>query len=179
MTFDDVGVRIEVQVPHGLQQHGAGDDLSRVPHQIFQKRVFARLKVDLLAGAADFASEAIDFEVGDAERGIGRDVAGAAAKGLDPGGELGKGKRFDQIVVPAGPETPHPVVDLTECEFIDSSAVRAVLLSREAQHPQEGAERLAVAASSEQILRILSVMGLDRVIPIRSTVEEAASAITG
>ena len=71
------------------------------------------------------------------------------------------------------------VVDLSECEFIDSSGVRALLLSREAQHPEDGTERLAVAASSEQILRILSVMGIDRVIPIRPTVEEAASAITG
>jgi anti-sigma B factor antagonist len=71
------------------------------------------------------------------------------------------------------------VVDLTECEFIDSSGVRAVLLSREATNSEEGSERVAVAASSEQILRILSVMGIDRVIPIRPTVEEAASAVSG
>jgi anti-sigma B factor antagonist len=71
------------------------------------------------------------------------------------------------------------VVDLTECEFIDSSGIRALLLSREAQNSSdEGAEHLAVAASSEQILRILSVMGIDRVIPIRPSVEEAAAAIT-
>jgi anti-sigma B factor antagonist len=71
------------------------------------------------------------------------------------------------------------VVDLTECEFIDSSGVRSLLLSREAQNSDEGSERLAVAASSEQILRIVSVMGIDRVIPIRPTVEEAAAAISG
>jgi anti-sigma B factor antagonist len=71
------------------------------------------------------------------------------------------------------------VVDLTECEFIDSSGVRALLLSREAQHSEDGVEPLAVAASSEQILRILSVMGLDRVIPIRPTAEEAAAALSG
>jgi anti-sigma B factor antagonist len=71
------------------------------------------------------------------------------------------------------------VVDLTECEFIDSSGIRAVLLSREAQHPEEGSERLAVAATSEQILRILSVMGLDRVIPVRPTIEEAAATLSG
>jgi anti-sigma B factor antagonist len=71
------------------------------------------------------------------------------------------------------------VVDLTECEFIDSSGVRSLLLSREAAHPQEGAERLAVAAASEQILRILSVMGVDRVIQVRPTVEEAAAALSG
>src|SRR5512132_103534 len=44
------------------------------------------------------------------------------------------------------------VVDLTECEFIDSSGVRALLLSREADGPESTGERLAVAASSEQIL---------------------------
>src|SRR3954462_6611030 len=71
------------------------------------------------------------------------------------------------------------VVDLTECEFIDSSGVRALLLSREAQHPEDGTEHLSVAAPRDQILRILSVMGTDRVTPIRPTVEEAASAIPG
>src|SRR5215468_9959252 len=55
------------------------------------------------------------------------------------------------------------VVDLTECEFIDSSGIRALLLSRQAQHSGDESERLAVAASSEQILRILAVMGIDRV----------------
>jgi len=71
------------------------------------------------------------------------------------------------------------VVDLTECEFIDSTGVRALLLSREAQESKSGPDGLAVAASSEQILRILSVMGIDRVIPIRPTVEEAAAALSG
>ena len=71
------------------------------------------------------------------------------------------------------------VVDLTECEFIDSSAIRALLLSREEKSPREGGESLAVAASSDQILRILSVMGLDQVLPIEPTVEQAAAALSG
>jgi anti-sigma B factor antagonist len=71
------------------------------------------------------------------------------------------------------------VVDLTECEFIDSTGVRALLLSREAQESEKGPDALAVAASSEQILRILSVMGVDRVIPICPTVEEATAALSG
>jgi anti-sigma B factor antagonist len=70
------------------------------------------------------------------------------------------------------------VVDLTECEFIDSTGVRALLLSREAQESEHGPNGLAVAAASEQILRILSVMGIDRVIPIRASVEEAAAALS-
>ena len=71
------------------------------------------------------------------------------------------------------------VVDLTECEFIDSSGVRSLLLSRELQGTDGGSEGVAVAASSEQILRILSVMGIDKVIPVRPTVEEAVAELQG
>jgi anti-sigma B factor antagonist len=70
------------------------------------------------------------------------------------------------------------VVDLTECEFIDSSGIRALLLSREEKSPDPGTETFAVAASSEQILRILSVMGIDQVLPVEPTVEEAAAALS-
>jgi anti-sigma B factor antagonist len=75
-------------------------------------------------------------------------------------------------------ETKGIVVDLTECEFIDSSGIRALLLSREEMKPDQSGESLAVAASSEQIIRILSVMGLDQVLPIEPTVEEAAAALS-
>jgi anti-sigma B factor antagonist len=76
-------------------------------------------------------------------------------------------------------DTKGIVVDLTECEFIDSSGVRALLLSRQEQGGDHGPERLAVAAASDQILRILSVMGLDRVLPIEPTVQEAAATLSG
>ena len=71
------------------------------------------------------------------------------------------------------------VVDLTECEFIDSSAIRALLLSRREKNSDHNGETLAVAASSDQILRILGVMGLDKVLPIEPTVEQAAAALSG
>jgi anti-sigma B factor antagonist len=71
------------------------------------------------------------------------------------------------------------VVDLTECEFIDSTGVRVLLLSRDAQGSEEDSGGLAVAASSEQILRVLTVMGVAQVIPIRATVDEAAAALSG
>ena len=70
------------------------------------------------------------------------------------------------------------VVDLTECEFIDSSAIRALLLSRAEKNPDHGSESLAVAALSDQILRILGVMGLDKVLPIEPTVDRAAAALS-
>jgi anti-sigma B factor antagonist len=72
------------------------------------------------------------------------------------------------------------VVDLTDCAFIDSTGVRALLLCREAQRENGAGEgKIAIASGKSQIVRILSVMGLDKVIPIRPTVVEAAAALSG
>jgi len=70
------------------------------------------------------------------------------------------------------------VIDLTACEFIASSAIRALLLSREEKNRNPGRESLAVAASSDQILRILEVMGLDKVLAVEPTVDQAAAALS-
>jgi anti-anti-sigma factor len=74
--------------------------------------------------------------------------------------------------------TDEVIVDLTNCEFIDSSGVRVLLLGHEAQRNGAGGG-LAVAASTEQIVRILSVMGVDQAIPVRPTIDEAVSALRG
>jgi anti-sigma B factor antagonist len=72
------------------------------------------------------------------------------------------------------------LVDLSECEFIDSSGVRSLLLGREAQRASDsGNKGFAVVTSNEQVLRILSVMGVDKVIPVHSTIEEAITALGG
>jgi anti-sigma B factor antagonist len=68
------------------------------------------------------------------------------------------------------------VVDLTDCDFIDSSGVRALLLGREAQR-EDGDGGLVIASGSAQIVRILSVMGVDKAIPIRPTVGEAIAEL--
>jgi anti-anti-sigma factor len=70
------------------------------------------------------------------------------------------------------------VVDLTDCEFIDSSGVRALLLGRQAQREDGAGEGgLVIASGSTQIVRILSVMGVDEAIPVRPTVEEAIAEL--
>jgi anti-sigma B factor antagonist len=70
------------------------------------------------------------------------------------------------------------VVDLTDCAFIDSSGVRALLLGYEAQREDDDDDSLlAVAAQSEQILRILTVMGVDKVIPVRPSVDQAIAEL--
>jgi anti-anti-sigma factor len=70
------------------------------------------------------------------------------------------------------------VVDLTDCEFIDSSGVRALLLGRQAQGAEnDGGPRLVIASDNAQIVRILSVMGVDEAIPVRPSVEAAIAEL--
>src|ERR1700736_3727055 len=49
VRLDDIGTRIEVVVPHVLEQHRSRHHLTCVAHQIFEQPKFARLQRDLLA----------------------------------------------------------------------------------------------------------------------------------
>ena len=68
------------------------------------------------------------------------------------------------------------VVDLTACEFIDSSGVRALLLGIRAAGGED-ATRFAIAAPNEQVQRILEMTGLDTAVPVHSTVDDAVAAV--
>ena len=49
--IDDVGVAVEVHVPHMLADQRARDDLAEVAHEVIEQRVFLRRQIDALAGA--------------------------------------------------------------------------------------------------------------------------------
>src|SRR6476619_911853 len=66
---DDVGLRIEVVVPHRLEQHRAGDHAFGLAHQVFEQAELARQQFDALAAALRFAGEQVEFEVGHAQLG--------------------------------------------------------------------------------------------------------------
>ncbi len=105
-----VGLRVEVIVPHLLEQHGAGDDLPGMAHQVLEQAELARLHVYALAGARHRAREQVHLEIGDAELG-GRRVHGrAAAERFHASEELGEGEGLDEIVVAPGLEPLHPLV---------------------------------------------------------------------
>src|ERR1700694_4277134 len=60
---DHVGLRGEVRVPHVLEQHGAGDYLAGMAHEIFQEPELARLQRDVLAAAGHRVSKPVELEV--------------------------------------------------------------------------------------------------------------------
>src|SRR5690349_14679471 len=65
--FDDVGARIEMQVPDLFEQHRAGDHLTRIAHQIFQQAILARLQLDRLITPPYCTCQQVELEIMDAK----------------------------------------------------------------------------------------------------------------
>lgn len=78
----------------------------------------------------------------------------------------------DPLVAAAEGDSP-VVVDLSECEFIDSSGIRALLVGHEALAGNGSGGRLAVAGPQPQVQRVLEMTGLGEAIPVHESVEKA------
>jgi anti-sigma B factor antagonist len=74
----------------------------------------------------------------------------------------------------AADRSPALVVDMTRTRFCDSASLR-VLVGAHKQARAEGGTVL-LAVSSDAVLRILEITGIDRVIPNFSTLDEALEA---
>jgi anti-sigma B factor antagonist len=87
---------------------------------------------------------------------------------------------LSQALVGATVDGTPIVVDLTECTFIDSSGVRALLVGYEAYCERDGNQAdagFAIAAGERQIRYVLETTGLDRAIPLHESFAEAAGAV--
>jgi anti-sigma B factor antagonist len=63
------------------------------------------------------------------------------------------------------------VVDLSACEFIDSSGIRALLLG------EREAKSIAVAGASEQVRRVFEMTGVTQALEVHGTVEQALDSL--
>jgi hypothetical protein len=59
----DVGLRIEVIVPDLIKDHGLGDHLPGIAHQIFEQAELPGREFDLRAGSGDLAAEKIKHKI--------------------------------------------------------------------------------------------------------------------
>lgn len=64
------------------------------------------------------------------------------------------------------------VLDLTECTFLDSSAVRTILAT--ATRSEEAGGTLAVVAPDAGIRKALEIAGVDSLVPIHASLEDAS-----
>src|SRR5262249_33447991 len=91
IDVDDIGRRIEMQVPDVLQQHGARDDAAFVAHQILQQLEFAGKQIDFVTAPAGRTVDQVDREVPDPQNGLLGDDVAAPAKRLEARQQLDKG----------------------------------------------------------------------------------------
>ena len=68
------------------------------------------------------------------------------------------------------------VVVLSECTFIDSSALRALVRAQRAV--SEGGGGMSLVAPSQPARRVLEVAALDRFLPVFDTVADAVTSTT-
>jgi anti-sigma B factor antagonist len=84
--------------------------------------------------------------------------------------DLGSVSELEQVLADASPSAPL-VVDLTECSFLDSSAVRVLLEA--ASKSEDAGGRFALVAPGGGVRRTLEIAGVDTMLTIHPTLAEA------
>jgi len=111
MYVDNIGRFDMMVVPDVLEQHGAGDDLSRVSHQAFQQAILARQQLNRLAGMADGTGEQVHHQLADAQHGLALWHAGMPPQQhVQPRGQLQEVERLGEVVVAAGTQPAYPLI---------------------------------------------------------------------
>jgi anti-sigma B factor antagonist len=77
---------------------------------------------------------------------------------------------------------PSVLIDLTECEFIDSTGIALIVRAWQridASAEGDGAGRLVICSDNAQVRRVLEITGLEHSISIHETREQALQALRG
>lgn len=72
-------------------------------------------------------------------------------------------------------EPPRVVVDLTHVSFIDSSGLHVLI----GAFHRLGSGAFAIIAQRPNVLRVFSISGIDRVIPVFASIDEATTGLDG
>ena len=71
------------------------------------------------------------------------------------------------------------LIDLSDCSFIDSSGLAALVSSRERMTGAGDARGFAICCGSPQVQRLLEITGLDKAMGVVTTRDEALEALRG
>lgn len=88
----------------------------------------------------------------------------------------------ESLDVALGSEGSTLVIDLSGCEFIDSTGIALIVRAwQQLNHVTNGEKRgrFALCCVSDQVRRLLDITGLESSIPTHSTREEALSELRG
>jgi len=74
---------------------------------------------------------------------------------------------FGDAVAGIVSSTPHVVLDLSECTFVDSSGLRVVAST------VKQAERVSIVASEPAVLRVLEITAVDTMVSVHPSLDAA------
>jgi anti-anti-sigma factor len=77
---------------------------------------------------------------------------------------------FEKAIAEAKPEA-RLVIDLTECTFLDSSAVRVLVETARSVERANG--QISLVARDPGILRVLEIAAVDTMLPVHDTLDAA------
>src|ERR1700738_3429107 len=81
---------------------------------VVDRRVLARSTDTNPAAAAAHATYQVELEIADTQQRFLDDGDAAPGQGLDPRQQFREGERLDQVIVAAGAQAAHAIVDLAE-----------------------------------------------------------------
>src|SRR5580704_15763586 len=86
--IDDIGLRIETEVPDVLQNHCLRDWTPRMAQQQFEEGKLARLELNFLPCANYFSREKVDFQIGNRKVARLSRMSGASDQSLNSSKQL-------------------------------------------------------------------------------------------
>lgn len=81
-----------------------------------------------------------------------------------------------EIATPLAAADSKLLIDLSECEFIDSTGIALLVRTWQAL---DGAARFAICGIGDQVERVLDITGLDAAIPTHPNREDALATLRG
>ncbi len=101
VDIDDVGERVEIQVPDMFGYHGAGQYPSGIAHHVFEKGIFFGCEFDALASPRDLMRDGVQNQVVDLQDSRGF-TAGSSQQRPGAGQQFLDGKGFGEVIVGSG-----------------------------------------------------------------------------
>jgi hypothetical protein len=114
LHVDHIGLRIEIEIPYMLEQHGARHQPARIAHQVFQQTELAGLQADEPAGAFDRLVLPVDDQVGYLQALLLCRRLVAPGQCLQPCQQFAESVGLDQVVVAPRPQTLDTIIHLAE-----------------------------------------------------------------